>query len=36
LTTIIGFCTMDWAKLLKALVRAAEAQGWRVERRTKH
>ena len=27
---------MEWHKLLKGLVRAAEAQGWRVERRAKH
>jgi hypothetical protein len=27
---------MEWSRPLKALIKAAEAQGWRVERRSKH
>jgi hypothetical protein len=27
---------MEWSRQLKALIMAAEAQGWRVERRSKH
>lgn len=27
---------MEWSRQLKDLVRVAEAQGWRVERRSKH
>jgi hypothetical protein len=27
---------MEWSKQLKALIKAANDQGWRVERRSKH
>jgi hypothetical protein len=27
---------MEWSRQLKTLIRTAEAQGWRVERRSKH
>jgi hypothetical protein len=27
---------MEWSSQLKVLIKAAEAQGWRVERRSKH
>jgi hypothetical protein len=27
---------MEWTRHLKILIKAAEAQGWRVERRSKH
>jgi hypothetical protein len=27
---------MEWSRQLKIIIRAAEAQGWRVERRKKH
>lgn len=27
---------MEWSRQLKTLIKTAEAQGWRVERRSKH
>jgi hypothetical protein len=27
---------MEWSRQLKTLIKVAEAQGWRVERRSKH